>query len=109
MLDENVRNPLGLAWSDLVGKYVLVGLTVTDSSGNVVEQTQVHGRITHSDAKRGLTIRLEGARTGDTYSLPPDLRSLKPAPKGEYRMRSSGEIVRDPDYLATWTIERPDA
>ena len=109
MLDENVRNPLGLAWADLVGKCVLVGLTVKDLRGNVLEQTQVLGRITFSNSGRGLTIQLEGARTGDTYSLPPDLRSLKSAPKGEYRLRRSGEIVRDPDYLATWIIERPDA
>jgi len=43
-------------------------------------------------------------------SLPPDLRSLKPAPAGEYRLRATGEIVRDPDYLATWVVvDEPDA
>jgi hypothetical protein len=52
---------------------------------------------------------LAGARAGETYGLPPDLRSLKPAPAGEYRLRSTHEIVRDPDYLATWVIEQPDA
>ena len=38
-----------------------------------------------------------------------DLSSLKAAPAGEYRLRGTGEIVRDPDYLATWIIDQPDA
>ena len=109
MLDENVRNPLGLAWPDLVGKYVLVGLTRQDPRGNVLERSQVHGRIISADARSGLTLQLEGARAGDTYSLPPDLRSFKAAPAGEYRLKGTGEIVRNPDYLATWIIDEPDA
>jgi hypothetical protein len=109
MLDENERNPLGLSWPELVGKSLLVGLTKQDPRGNVLERVQVHGRIASADPQRGLTLALEGARAGDTYALPPDLRSLKPAPPGEYRLRATSEIVRDPDYLATWVIEQPDA
>jgi len=58
MLDETVRNPLGLDWSQLVGKYVLVGLTREDGRGNVLERSQVHGRIISADSRRGLTVQL---------------------------------------------------
>jgi hypothetical protein len=108
MPDEKIRNPEGLIWSDLVGKYVLVGLTFQDGRGKVIEQKELHGRITWADARTGLTIELEGTRSGTSYELPPDLRSLKPAAPGEYRERSTGEVICDPDYLFTWIIERPD-
>ena len=109
MLDEKARNPLGLAWVDLVGKYVLVGLTRQDTRGTVLERRQFHGHIVSADPRSGITLMLAGAREGETYCLPPDLRSLNPARAGEYRLRGTQEIVRDPDYLATWVIEQPDA
>jgi hypothetical protein len=85
-----------------------VGITFRDMRGIFLRQEQLHGRITLADANRGLTLRLEGPNVGKTYSLPPDLRSVKPAPPGEYRLRSTGEVVHDPDFLATWVIEQPD-
>jgi len=39
--------------------------------------------------------------------LPPDLRAFRKAEPGEYRLKSSDEVVVDPDYLASWTITRP--
>jgi hypothetical protein len=35
------------------------------------------------------------------------MRAFQPAPPGEYRLKSTGEIVVDPDLLSTWTIRRP--
>jgi hypothetical protein len=105
--DENTRNPLGLDWRELVGKYVLVGLTTKDSGGTVLSTQQIHGRISSADPGRGLSIEMKGARDGGTYDLPPDLRSLELAAPGEYRLRSTGEIIYDPDYLITWIIEKP--
>ncbi len=109
MLDEKIRNPLGLAWNELVGKYILVGLTVQDPRGSDVRLRQLHGRITSADPDHGLMIKLEGANDGETYTLPPDLRSLKPARPGEYRLRTTGEVVHDPDLLATWVVDQPDS
>lgn len=28
----------------------------------------------------------------------------KKAPRGEYRLHSTGEIVADPDFLSTWNL-----
>ena len=40
----------------------------------------------------------------ETYTLPPDLRNYEPAAPGEYRLRSTGEVVADPDFISNWTI-----
>jgi len=41
------------------------------------------------------------------FTLPPDLSSTKRAPRGEYKLHSTGEIVVDPDFIATWNLTKP--
>jgi hypothetical protein len=55
------------------------------------------------DPIRGLELELAN---GDREWLPPDVRPLEESPPGEYRLRSTGQVVEDPDYLCTWTITR---
>jgi len=90
---------------DLLGATVLVGLTRRTPSGD--EQEQFYGVVLSVNASRGITLRLEGERDGETYDLPPDLKAFDPAPPGEYRLRSTGEVVVDPDYLTSWTVDPP--
>jgi hypothetical protein len=33
--------------------------------------------------------------------------AFQPANSGEYRLRSTDEIIKDPDVLATWPITEP--
>jgi hypothetical protein len=54
--------------SMLVGKHVIVGVTVLDHNGELVEQIQVHGVITKID-KTGIVLQQS---SGDEYKLPPD-------------------------------------
>ncbi len=89
----------------LIGSKVLIGLTFVSDAGE--EQVQMHGVVTEATPESGIEIALEGNRAGDTYRLPPDLRGFFPAPPGEYRLRSTGEVVIDPDFTANWTISRP--
>lgn len=44
---------------------------------------------------------------GETLTLPPDLRSTKRARPGEYTLHSTGETVKDPDFLVTWNVTSP--
>jgi hypothetical protein len=89
---------------DLVGQYVLVGITYLKADGKTLKaQGQYHGRIVSADKTKGFEIRCEGTWASKTMTLPPDTRSFRPASPGEYKLRSTGEIVRDPDYLANWT------
>lgn len=84
------------------GKHILVGLTYKDSAGRVTEQLQFDGHIARINEQEGIVIFRRD--TGREFTLPAELASLRPAAPGEYRLRSTGEVVRDPDVLATWTI-----
>jgi hypothetical protein len=90
---------------DLVGAVVLVGLTRRTFFG--LKQEQFHGVVLAASASDGITLRLEGKRKGETYQLPPDLRALHPASPGEYRLRSTGEVISNPDYVTSWTVDPP--
>jgi hypothetical protein len=88
----------------LVGKRVLVGLTYLDKDGEVADQVQFHGVVV-AEGGPDEPIELQRADTGELFTLPPQ---LEPAEPGEYRLRSTGETVVDPDFLATWTITPPE-
>jgi hypothetical protein len=104
-------------WDDerarsLVGKYALVGLTFLDAEGNLLSQAQRHGRVVEVDEERGISIRFVAhgrSWDGEVYRLPPDLRPVTDAAPGEYRLRSTGEVIVDPDVTITWTITNPPA
>lgn len=93
----------------LIGKYVLVGMTYESKSGEFIEQVQNHGIVKSADAYKGVCIELKGDSEGKAdLWLPPDLRPYHQAEPGEYRLRSTGEVVVDPDYVCTWTITKKD-
>jgi len=103
----------GLVWDpklavELVGKRVLVGITDLAPDGAVVGQRQLHGPAIRADRRGGIAVRLAGARAGEEMVLPPDTRAFRPAAPGEYRLRQTGEVVRDPDFLATWSVQERD-
>ena len=92
-----------ITFAELMGKTILIGLTYYTADNEFIEQKQCWGTVIESDEKR-ILVRLND---GKIFSLPPDLRSTKIAPPGEYRLRSTGEIVVNPDYLSTWNINKP--
>jgi|GEM_PF-147421 len=89
----------------LHGATVLVGLTFEEPEGPQLEQ--FFGTVMSTDPHEGITLRLEGSRSGELYTLPPDLRAFFPAPPGSYRLRQTGEVVEDPDYTTTWERTPP--
>jgi len=91
--------------ASFIGKHLLIGITYLDWQDNLIEQKQFHGNIDRINEREGIVIKLSDS--SEEYSLPPDLNSLRPAEKGEYRLRSTGEIIIDPDFLTTWTIKKP--
>ena len=109
-----------LSFKRIIGKTILVGITYEDEEGNPQLMIQFSGRIASADVQQGIVIRSENLKLvnslipetrhrgdGDAYTLPPDLSAIKKAPRGEYRLRSTGEIVRDPNFLTTWTVRYP--
>jgi hypothetical protein len=89
----------------LAGATVLVGITYDDPAGRRFEQ--FYGTVMKIDPNEGVALRLEGGRSGEIYSLPPDLRGFSPARPGSYRLSQTGEVVVDPDYTSIWTITPP--
>jgi hypothetical protein len=87
----------------LVGRRLLVGITVEDAEGQVVSREEFCGRVT--EVIDGVVIV---DRDGTPAVLPADEAAYEVAPPGTYRLFGTGEDVVDPDYLTTWTLlERP--
>lgn len=86
-----------------VGRTIIIGLTYLNHAGDLVEQRQLHGEVISAD-REGILIALAGKYAGQTWNMPPALESIRDAPAGEYRLRETGEVVFDPDLMATWTI-----
>ena len=83
-----------------IGKRVLIGMTYLDYDETFIKQEQFHGVIIRID--EAIVVKL--ADTGEEFTLPPDLTALEEAPKGEYRLHSTNEVVVNPDFLVRWTM-----
>lgn len=89
----------------LIGLHLLVGITRLDHDDTVIRQEQFHGEIVRASAAEGVILRLHNS--GEERGLPPDLSVIEQAEPGTYRLKESGEVVVDPDLLATWTVYPP--
>lgn len=109
--DSNPGPPFDDALAQrLVGKYVLIGFTIEEPDGTLVRQLQIHGTVTFADRHKGIGVSLGGMRTGQEHVLPPWPAAFHEAKPGEYRLRSTGEVIVDPDYTTSWTLTRsPDS
>ncbi|MFO1369354.1 MAG: hypothetical protein U1F46_10195 [Marinagarivorans sp.] len=85
----------------LIDKVLLIGITVLDQSSQPIAQIQVFGPIRRVD-ENGIVIERSG--TQNEFVIPPDFENLSPAKPGEYRLRSTGDVVVNPDYLSSWTV-----
>ena len=92
----------------LVGSRVLIGLTHCTASGQVTHREQLHGLVLKSDPIQGFEIGLQGSHEGEVRWFPPHPGAFEVADPGVYRLKATGEEVVDPDYLATWTVTKPD-
>jgi hypothetical protein len=85
---------------ELVGKILLVGITYYTSSNEIIEQKQFYGTVTEANE----SVICIKQSDGTEFILPSDLSSTKRARPGEYKLRSTGEIVTNPDFFATWNL-----
>ncbi len=84
------------------GKVFLIGLTFIDHDEKIIEEYQTSG-IVNELTDKGIFkfIRTDGS----IFSLPYEPESIKPAAKGEYREKSTNNIIIDPDFITTWIIK----
>jgi hypothetical protein len=97
--DESLANKLP-------GKLLLVGLTYFGDDGAFIEQQQFFGRVQSAHPRKGILLSLQGQRAEEQYNLPPDTRSINHASAGEYRLRTTGEVVVDPDFTVMFSIHK---
>jgi hypothetical protein len=88
-----------------VGKSILIGITYCDPDGDVLFDQQLHGVVEQSSLD-GILISLRGRYAGKTWNMPPVI-SLSEGSPGVYTLKSTGEEVKDPDLLGTWTVTKP--
>jgi hypothetical protein len=100
---KSARSPR-LSFRSIVGMHVLAGITYVDEADAALELLQVHGPVVRA-TRQGIVIAR--VPTGDEFCLPPDLSAFTSAPPGTYALRSSDDVVVDPDLLSTWRVVRP--
>jgi hypothetical protein len=88
---------------DVDGRTILVGITRQARDGSH-EQEQFVGIAGIEDRETYALVRLR-CDDGEMRDYPFDARTLQRAPAGEYRLRSTGQVVRNPDFLMTWIME----
>lgn len=89
-----------------IGKYLLVGITRTTDKGKVLSQQQLHGIILTASAE-AIELELGGVHEGKIWRMPPILEELAPARRGRYELKTTGEVVEDPDFTFTLTMCKP--
>lgn len=106
--DFNEGHPWDTSFAKtLAGQLVLVGRAYFDvGAEEPFEQQQLFGRVVHADERKGILLSLEGQRIGEQFNLPPDTRSFRKAEPGEYRLRTTGEVVVNPDFTVTFSIQK---
>ncbi len=68
--------------------------------GKPTGQEQYRRRVLRVNRTEGIVLQMP---TGQLKALPPDLAYLCVARRGAYRLRSTGEVVPDPDFTTAWT------
>jgi hypothetical protein len=88
-----------------VGKLILIGMTYQRPNGELITHRQWAGRIKAFSNKVGIQVDLLDC---DEYcALPPDPRGITSAEPGIYTLKATGQIIENPDCVATWTCTRP--
>ena len=86
--------------NELVGKSILIGVRYVDHEGVEAHRAQMHGVVVAASQVQ-VEVSLRGERHGTTFKLPPDPRFFSQAKPGTYTLRSTGEVVVNPQLLCT--------
>ena len=92
-------------YDEYVGSCLLMSLTYLNATGAVDHKIQLYGIITRIN-EAIIAVNLQD--TGEEFTLPADISALTAAPEGEYRLKPSGAVVVNPDYLVVYTIGKPE-
>ncbi len=103
-------------FKNIIGKHLLMGITYLDSQGNIQHSLQLHGTVVAAEKRDSIQFKIENDPLPTSvdfpedgiFALPPDIKALKPADKGIYTLKSTGEDVVDPDLICSWSVRAPE-
>lgn len=90
----------------MIGKSVIIGLTIHDRDDNEVDRVQLHGEILRINQEEGVVVKL--LPSGVEYNMPAILSAYEEAPPGDYHFQSTGEVITDPDLMTSWVVYEPE-
>jgi hypothetical protein len=90
--------------STMLGRRILVGITYVDVDGQPEHKVQFAGIVTAIDPL--VTI---DRGDDEPFTLPPDPDAYDQGAPGEYRLRGTGDVVVNPDFITTWTVQAPSS
>lgn len=85
----------------LTGKRCLIGVRHLDAAGETTDMTQIYGEILVFNSEQ---LLIRDFSDGEEVQMPPDTSVFRYSPVGEYRLRSTGELVTDPDAECRWAV-----
>jgi hypothetical protein len=91
--------------TEYIGRTILLGVTYVDDKEKPIGQRQWFGTILTFNNTHGIKVKLSNSDL--PCCLPADPRAICKAKPGVYRLRSTGEEILNPDYLARWVSTRP--
>jgi hypothetical protein len=89
----------------LTGSKLLVGLTYLRPDGEVEGRVEFAGTV-YEVGPDVVSVRRHD--TGEVFTLPPAPEAFQPAEPGDYRLRSTGEVIVNPDFICTMTVQMAD-
>ena len=92
----------------LTGRSILIGVSVLNSKGEIESREQMHGLVKSVSEVDGIVIILNGSFKGHEWKMPPDTSCIKAAEPGEYHLKATGETIKNPDFLCSWEVHRPE-
>lgn len=100
---KGVGNMNKVYGENMIGKTILVGMTFYNKNDEFAGQKQSWGKIV---AVTENTIYIKQS-DGENFEIPNDPSAIEAAKPGEYRLKSTGEVVKKPDFLSTWNVTLP--
>ena len=88
--------------SELIGRTLLVGIEYFDSDGRADRQIQFAGIVVAMEPR----VTIEHG-TEEPFTLPAATEAFYVATPGTYHLRSTGDVVVDPDFVTTWAVHHP--
>ena len=95
---------MDITFKSIINKHIFVEITCVDKNGDIIDSIEFYGKIIKADENKSIII--ENIETKEKFELPPDLSSIKIAKPGEYKLRSTGKIIVNPDLITTWIVKR---